>query len=103
MMPVVSINLSRAAYEVFQEMPNGRRSRMISYLLERNHDQSYTRQNESNQENCVRCRGVVAPQVREGDMRFDKFGTKLRWGSSGWEIYRAPVDEFGEELNDSES
>ena len=79
-MPVVSINLTRQAYEEYQLLNKGTRSARVSYLLERNGFIS----SQDTWEHCPRCRGVVSPPLQLGDIRTTHDGLMLKWTLNGW-------------------
>lgn len=79
-MPVVSINLTRQAYEEYQLLNKGTRSARVSYLLCRNGFNTSV----NIWEDCPRCRGVVSPPVQLGDMRTTHDGLMMKWTLSGW-------------------
>ena len=81
-MPIVSINLSQQAYDAYQALEKGSRSRRISYLLQRN----YGFNNLQQWDDCPRCRGLVNPMVEVGDIRIREDGDKTRWTLQGWEM-----------------
>jgi hypothetical protein len=82
-MPVVSINLSREAYELYMMMEDGTKSRKVSYLIERNWSTNAER---TTWNHCPRCRGNVSPPVEIGDRRISGFGDLLVWSVDGWQM-----------------
>jgi len=82
-MPIVTVNLSEQAYNAYQAMTKGSRSRRVSYLIVRNY---VTMDDTQTWDDCPRCRGKVAPMVEEGDLRITERGDRLRWTLEGWEV-----------------
>ena len=76
-MPIVSVNLSEQAYEVWQTMVSGRRSARVSYLLVRHYKQTKEEKAEGQR---------VAPILEVGDRRIAKNGEELIWTLNGWEV-----------------
>lgn len=90
-MPIVSINLSLTAYDAFQAMSKGSRSRRISYLIERNYGDPNRFlgfvQPDNVGELCRRCKGKVNPMIEEGDVRIMENGDVAKWKNNfGWEM-----------------
>tara|TARA_Y100000401_G_scaffold36825_1_gene27583 strand:- start:1108 stop:1344 length:237 start_codon:yes stop_codon:yes gene_type:complete len=76
-MPIVSINLSAEAYEVYQAMVSGRRSARVSYLLVRHYKQTKKEKAEGQR---------VAPILEVGDRRIARTGEELIWTLDGWKV-----------------
>ena len=76
-MPIVSVNLSAQAYEVWQTMVSGRRSARVSYLLVRHYKQTKEEKAEGQR---------VAPILEVGDRRIGLKGEELIWTLNGWEV-----------------
>ena len=76
-MPIVSVNLSAEAYEVWQKMVSGRRSARVSYLLVRNYKQTKEQKAEGER---------VAPILEVGDRRIMSKGEECVWTLNGWEV-----------------
>ena len=84
-MPIVSINLSRPAYQCYQDMTKGSRSRRVSYLIVRNYLDPTLGYHPA-EEKCKRCKGKVAPMVELGDVRIMENGDRCKWTINGWEL-----------------
>jgi len=76
-MPIVSVNLSEQAYEVWQTMVSGRRSARVSYLLVRHYKQTKEEKAEGQR---------VAPILEVGDRRIGLRGEELIWTLEGWKV-----------------
>lgn len=74
-MPIVSVNLSMAAHDVWVRMPKGRRSARLSYLLVRNYTTEASKTGER-----------VAPILEVGDRRIGLKGEELIWTLEGWQV-----------------
>ena len=86
-MPIVSINLSHAAFQEYHNLPKGTRSRRVSYLLMRNATGAFTGPMDAEaMKTCPRCRGVISPPVREGARRIMSGGEECIWTVEGWEV-----------------
>ena len=74
-MPIVSVNLSDPAYDVWVTMPKGRRSVRVSYLLLRNYSTGASSEGER-----------VAPILEVGDRRIMSGGEECVWTLDGWKV-----------------
>lgn len=83
-MPIVSINLSDQAYEVYKALEKGGRSRRVSYLLQRN----YGFNDQTSWSDCPRCRGLTNPMIEVGDIRITDQGDRLQWTINGWDVVK---------------
>ena len=76
-MPIVSVNLSDSAFDVYKSMPKGRRSARLSYLLLRNYRQTKEQKAEGE---------MVAPILEVGDRRILSGGEEGVWTLEGWKV-----------------
>ena len=76
-MPIVSVNLTVDAYDVWVRIPTGRRSARLSYLLVRNYKQTKEEKAEGQR---------VAPILEVGDRRIGLKGEELIWTLNGWKV-----------------
>ena len=76
-MPIVSVNLTPQAYDVWMTMVSGRRSARVSYLLVRNYNQS--KEDKADGE-------LVAPILEVGDRRIMSKGEECVWTLEGWKV-----------------
>ena len=76
-MPIVSVNLSNSAHDVWVTMPKGRRSARLSYLLLRNYRQTKEEKAEGER---------VAPILEVGDRRIMSGGEECVWTLEGWKV-----------------
>ena len=74
-MPIVSVNLSEAAHDVWVLIPAGRRSARLSYLLVRNYSTGASKEGER-----------VAPILEVGDRRVMSGGEECVWTLEGWKV-----------------
>jgi hypothetical protein len=92
-MPIVSVNLSAAAYEIWASMPKGRRSARVSYLILRNYNTGASSTGER-----------VAPIVEEGDMRIMNDGRTYTWQTEGgWKAIGEKEPDPPQELEEKPS
>jgi len=74
-MPIVSVNLTIKAYEVWANMAKGSRSARVSYLLVRNYTTGAWKEGER-----------VAPILEIGDRRIMSGGEECVWTLEGWKV-----------------
>ena len=74
-MPIVSVNLSDEAYNVWAAMPKGRRSARVAYLIMRNYGTKASSTGDR-----------VAPIVEVGDRRIMSGGEECVWTLEGWKV-----------------